>query len=521
TFAANETTKTVTVNITNDDFYEGSESFSLLLSNAANATIAQNGTGTILDNGDGSNGTNDDRPSFSVANVTVNEGAGTLTFTVTKGGNTTLPSTVAFTTADGTATTADYTATNGTLTFAANETTKTVTVNITNDGVYEGSESFSLLLSNAANATIAQNGSGTIIDDGTGPGGTDDDRDPVAIDDALNGTLGGLTSANIILRNDVHRTGDVLAIADVDGTPFGNLPLSTNATWNSTDGWRSLDLDHGTLYLKSDGESHYQHHGRAFTVTPQVTSGTLEYQQPGGSWVAVSSAFRVSLAEIEAGRLRFTPAGDEIGLEGLVVAAIEEIDTTSEQFDYGVTDGVHESNVATVTYSVADPNTVLNTPLGQGSDIDYDGIASEVESTLASRVTGTTGLEASKAYLIDLANVLNVDGFATEVFRVSAYQEGDLNSDGVPDAEQNAVTTFAWINNLNFEAANDDPVSLPTVAPIVNLVAEASAVSFREGNTSIQLDNILSTPLTPQQNELLDPIFDFAPSWCPVGFSAS
>ncbi len=61
------------------------------------------GIGTIKDDGTGSGGADDDRPSFSVDDVTVNEAAGTLTFTVTKTGATALASSVDYATADGTA----------------------------------------------------------------------------------------------------------------------------------------------------------------------------------------------------------------------------------------------------------------------------------------------------------------------------------------------------------------------------------------------------------------------------------
>ncbi len=61
------------------------------------------GIGTIKDDGTGPGGTDDDRPSFSVDDVTVNEAAGTLTFTVTKTGATALASSVDYATADGTA----------------------------------------------------------------------------------------------------------------------------------------------------------------------------------------------------------------------------------------------------------------------------------------------------------------------------------------------------------------------------------------------------------------------------------
>ena len=79
-----------------------------------------------------------------------------------------------FATQDGTATAgSDYTATAGTLTFAANETSKTITVPITNDTVFEGAETFSLQISTPTNATIGDNSQvATIVDDGrTLPGG--------------------------------------------------------------------------------------------------------------------------------------------------------------------------------------------------------------------------------------------------------------------------------------------------------------------------------------------------------------
>jgi hypothetical protein len=64
--------------------------------------------------------------------------------------------TVNFATSNGTATAgSDYTARSGTVTFAAGETTKTVTVPITGDGAVEGNETFTISLAGASGATIA------------------------------------------------------------------------------------------------------------------------------------------------------------------------------------------------------------------------------------------------------------------------------------------------------------------------------------------------------------------------------
>jgi hypothetical protein len=79
--------------------------------------------------------------------------------------------TVNYSTADGTATAGeDYTATSGTLTFSPGETTNTVFVQIIDDLIYEGDETFSLNLSDPTNATISDDqGIGTILNDDLPP----------------------------------------------------------------------------------------------------------------------------------------------------------------------------------------------------------------------------------------------------------------------------------------------------------------------------------------------------------------
>lgn len=184
-FLPGETSKSITISVIDNNIFEGPESFNLDLSNASVAIIGDTlGIGTIRDDGTGSGGTSDDRPLFTVDDVTVNEGAGTMTFTVIRTGDATLNSTVAYTTASGTATSGtDFTATSGTLTFAPGETTKTITVPITNDTPFEGSETLTVTLRNPTNAQIWDGtGVGTILDDGKGTGGNDDDR-PIKIAD--------------------------------------------------------------------------------------------------------------------------------------------------------------------------------------------------------------------------------------------------------------------------------------------------------------------------------------------------
>src|SRR6184192_2429001 len=98
-------------------------------------------------------------PSLSIGDATVVEGSsGTVAATFQVGLSAPVPQTVTvdYATADGTATApSDYTAKSGTLTFAPGETTKNVTVLVNGDLLPESDETFSVNLSNAGNATIA------------------------------------------------------------------------------------------------------------------------------------------------------------------------------------------------------------------------------------------------------------------------------------------------------------------------------------------------------------------------------
>ena len=111
-------------------------------------------------------------PALSVADAEAEEGTDdTLDFSVTLVPARTVPVTVAYATADVTATAgSDYTATSGTLTFAAGETEKTVAVPVLVDDVDEGSETLTLTLSNAQGAAIADGeATGTIANNGPIP----------------------------------------------------------------------------------------------------------------------------------------------------------------------------------------------------------------------------------------------------------------------------------------------------------------------------------------------------------------
>jgi hypothetical protein len=166
---------TITVPVLGDIITEGTETFQVNLSNPVNGVFGDaQGIGTIYDN---------EGPLSLVVTDTSASEAGSISFDVVLTNPSALPVTVDYATADGTAVAgSDYTAKNGSLTFTTPQVSRTVTVFVTDDALNEDDETFTLNLSNASGAAIADGqGVGTILDndlepdisigDATGPEG--------------------------------------------------------------------------------------------------------------------------------------------------------------------------------------------------------------------------------------------------------------------------------------------------------------------------------------------------------------
>ena len=171
-FQPGETRKAIAVPVLDDTEEEGDETFTVTLSDVRNATpVDPEGTGTIRDNDrdDGADGPSSPSglPALVIDDVTVAEDGGSAPFTVSLSRPTSGAVTVAYETSDWTATAgSDYTATSGSLTFAPGETRKTIAVPVLADDEEEGDEIFTVRLSDARNAALADHeGTGTIRDD--------------------------------------------------------------------------------------------------------------------------------------------------------------------------------------------------------------------------------------------------------------------------------------------------------------------------------------------------------------------
>ncbi len=169
TFTPTDSTQTVTVAIAQDSYIEPPETFALLLfaPSAGTAIADGSGTATIRDDDSGS------PPQVSVGDVAPAAEGSTAMVPITVSGILDDPASVRYATAAGTAGSADFKATSGTLRFAAGTANPPVLipVPITDDSLAEGKESFTVRITSATGVTIAD-AAGTVwiplSDGGTG-----------------------------------------------------------------------------------------------------------------------------------------------------------------------------------------------------------------------------------------------------------------------------------------------------------------------------------------------------------------
>jgi len=176
---------------------------------------------------------------ITVTGGSVSEGAAGGTaqavFALSLSAASSVPVTVAYRTADGTATAgADYTAASGTVTFPAGSTRQEVRVAVTGDATVEPDETFSLVLSAAQNATLKNSTAvATIVNDDTTP--TTGDKTIQSFDKVLSAYF---PEWGIYGRN--------FHVADVPGDKLNHLiysflDLKSDGTVAITDTYASLE----------------------------------------------------------------------------------------------------------------------------------------------------------------------------------------------------------------------------------------------------------------------------------------
>jgi len=217
-FAAGETSKTITIDPSNDQKVEDDEGFIITISNLTPVTSGSIGTntasGTIED---------DDSAVLSIGNVTSSEGnSGTTSFSldVTLTGSVDSSFTVDFSTVDGTATVADndYQLQAGTLNFNGTESeVHTVNVVVNGDDVVETDETFTVTVTN-----IQAGGKAVTFSGIPGTGIIDNDDFDFVM------TKSGTGTGSLVHDNSTMPAPDTVTVHDKNGTETFSSNPDTN-----------------------------------------------------------------------------------------------------------------------------------------------------------------------------------------------------------------------------------------------------------------------------------------------------
>jgi WD40 repeat protein len=188
TFNPGETTKNISVQITDDTIDEPDETVILTLTGAINATPAgiTVHTLTILDN--------DPSPTvgFATSLSSASENAGTANIVLSLSAQSEKTVTVNYS-VGGTATPGqDYVSLPGSITFYAGEQTKNIAITIVNDAVSEPDETIILTLTNATNAVVGTPAVHTFVI-------LDDDRVSVSFGAAFSSASEGAGTVNVVV----------------------------------------------------------------------------------------------------------------------------------------------------------------------------------------------------------------------------------------------------------------------------------------------------------------------------------
>jgi uncharacterized delta-60 repeat protein/CSLREA domain-containing protein len=399
TFAAGETTKTITVAVKGDLLDEVNETYFINLTNAANATISDaQGLGTITDD--------DATPSLSINDITVTEGdSGTVNavFIVTLSAASGQTVTVDFATADGTALQpGDYTSNSGTLTFAPGETTKTITVAVKGDTLDEVNETYFINLTNAANATISDaQGLGTI---------TDDDGTPTLSIDDITVTEGDAGTVNTVFTVTLSAaSGQTVTVdfATADGTALQPGDYTSNS---------------GTL-----------------TFAPGETTKTVTVAVKGDTLDEVNETYAINLTNATNATIS-DAQGQGTVIDDDATPSLSINDITVTEGDAGTVNAVF-----TVTLSAASGQTVTvdfatadGTALQPGDYTSNSGTLTfapgETTRTITVGVKGDVLDEVHETYPVNLTN-------ATNATISDSQGQGTITDDDLPALTVDVVAT--------------------------------------------------------------------------------
>jgi len=457
TFQPGVTTQTVTVPVKGDIIDEFDEFFNIRLSTPINAVISDSkGVCTIIDD--------DPPPTISINDVSVAEGnpssISTATFTVSLSVPSEKPVTVQYALAPGTATSnTDYSTSSGTLEFPIDTASKTISVPLTPDNIFESDETFFINLSNATNATIADaQGQATIVND--------DPQPSISIDPVTypsEGAAGSsINGAFVVKLSNPSDRAITVAYATTDGTATA-----------------------GSDYTAVSG---------TLTFNPGETTKNITVQVIGDNTDEIDETFFVNLSNptnstVSNGQGTGTILDDDGPLISINDVTITEGDT-----------GTADANF-TVTLSAASPQDVsvryATSAFTATSGVDYQRTtntllipAGATSGTIIVKIIGDYEIEPDEGFAIVLSSpvhggiadgigvctIVNDDAPGTIQFSAQTYNVGE--------GEGSATVTVTRTSGVSGSVTVDYSTANGTASAGIDYISASGTLTFKEGEIS-------------------------------------
>jgi uncharacterized repeat protein (TIGR01451 family) len=394
--------------------------------------------------------------SFSSETYTVGESDGTVTITVTRGGNLDVASSVDYTTSNNTASGADYNTASGTLTFAPGDASETFDVTILGDTLDEPDELVQLTLSTPVSATLVSPSAQLTI--------TDDD-DPPAI------TIEDLT----------------LNEGNVGATEFTfELTLSAPSGFFVTVDYETVD---GTALEPGD----YTSESGTVTFDPGITSqsitvdvtGETTFESDEDFFVNLTDPGNASIGDTQAvGTITNDDGQPEISIGNRTLA---EGDAGTTNFVFDVTLSNASDSTITVDFETTDNSaTSPDDFAATAGTLTFD--PGETLQQLTVPVVGDTTFESSEVFFVNLTDP------SAATIEDSQGLGIITNDDGVPEISIGDVTleegdagTTNFVFNVTLSTASGTPVTVDydtaddTAAAPGDYTAESGQVTFGPG----------------------------------------
>ena len=475
--------QTVAVTVIADTLVELDESVLVNLSNASGpATITDSqGVGSII---------NDDSASISINDVTANETAGTVNFTLTLNNAVDGPVSVDADTSAGTALAgSDYTSTSGTLNFSGSvNETETFTVPLSVDGIVELTEQFTAVLSD-----LQAGGRSVSVSNDTGTA-----------------TIISAEAAQLSINDVIASEGDAGTV-----TFSFDVLLDTALAFPATVEFASVD-DTATA---ADGDYQASVGTLNFAGNAGETQ-TISVDVSGDPTVEIDESFLINLSAIQAGGLDVTFSDsqgqgtiqndDSASLSINDVSEIEG-DSGSTSYEFAVTlDQAVDSSVS-VDFTSNDGTATSgdNDFTAASGTLNFVGGAGEIQ-TLEIDVAGDATVELDEVFTVVLSNLqaLGRDVLVADPQGSGTIQNDDSASLSIDDVTQvegdTGTTTFDFAVTLDAAVdagfsvdiasaddtatiADNDYASLAETLDFIGTVGETQAVSVTvNGDTAVE-----------------------------------